>query len=381
MIKTANYEVNLYLYGTKIGDCRPLAEGLNYARRRTKMGVDSIDFTINDKLLNQWCKERGTSLAEILKPLALECRIVRNGIETLGGFLATMPSYTPMQESANLELHFDGFLNLLAGVYIRDLSTGLPLGTITGPAGSLISSMITFADDVANDGGRAYGFTAGNIDSMASITQTFDNYKTVKDWICDRCDNTSGAGPFDVYFHADKTYDIISEANFGGVISDWVANYPTLLNSPSATSINADEVGGFASAVLGLGSGEVSSNPDENTALVQFVNNPDIVAEYGYMESLLQESSISTPEVLLRTMNTYLKNASDPIWEPQITLHGVQVNPTPSGASKIWIGDIITVRNSIDLTGMTNGRFRVNELDVTVSANGDETITPTLERI
>jgi hypothetical protein len=381
MINTPIYEVNLYLDGNLIGDCRRIAENLSYTRKRTKVGVDSIDFVVNDALLNRWCIERNTTINDILKPLALECRLKRNGIEVVGGFLATMPAYAPLNKSADLTLHFDGFLNLLGGVYIRDTSTNLPLGTITGPAGNLVSSMISLADNIAYDAGKAFNFTPGTIDNLSSITHTFDNYKTVKDWICDRCDNTTGAGPFDVYFHADKTYDILSDSNFGDVISDWVAFYPTLLNNTSATSISAAEIGGFASAVIGIGSGEISASPDENTALFEFVSNNIKVAEYGYAESLYQESSISNSSVLQKNITAELDNASNPIWQPQITLHGRQVEPKPTGSNKIWIGDTITINNSLDLTGMTNGKFRVNELNIVVSDTGDELINPVLERV
>ncbi len=381
MINVPVYEVNLYLDGVLVGDCRRLAQNLTYSRKRTKVGCDSIDFMINDKLFDEWCRDRNYTINDLLKPLALECRLTRNGIETIGGFLATMPSYTPLQTSANLNLHFDGFLNLLAGVYIRDTSTNLPMGTITGAAGNLVSSMISFADTVAGDAGKAYGFSAGTIDVLPSITHTFDNYKTVKDWICERCDNTTGAGPFDVYFHADKTYDIYADANFGDVISDWVAFYPTLLNNTSATSISALEIGGFSSAVIGLGSGEVSANPDENTALFEFLSDSDAIAQYGYFETIYQDSSISKSASLVTNITARLNNTANPRWQPQITLHGKQVAPKPSGSNKIWIGDTITINNSIDLTGMTNGQFRVNELNVSVSAAGDETITPVLERI
>ena len=150
MIETANYEVKLYISGTLVGDCRKIAEGLTYSRRRTKIGADSIDFTVNDVLFSRWCEERNFQLMDLLKPLALECRVVRNGIELVGGFLASMPSYSPLQTSADLSLHFDGYLNLLAGVYIRDTDTDLPLGTISGYAGSLVSSMIQFANNVLN---------------------------------------------------------------------------------------------------------------------------------------------------------------------------------------------------------------------------------------
>jgi len=381
MIDTAVYEVNLYLNGQLVGDCRKLAEGLTYTRRRTKIGADSIDFTINDAIFAKWCSERRVNFNDMIKPLALECRLVRNGIEVVGGFLATMPSYSPLQTSADLSLHFDGYLNLLAGVYIRDTATNLPLGTISGYAGPLVSSMIQFANTVSSGAGKSYGFVEGVVDNMVSITHTFDNYKTVKDWICDRCDNTTGAGPFDVYFHADKTYDIRSDDNFGDVINDWVANYPTILNAPSATSIQAQEVNGFASAIIGLGAGEVSSNADENTVLYRFDSDAESVSEYGYFEELYQESSISTGSVLERNISAKLFNDSNPRWKPQITLHGKQIEPKPTGTKKIWVGDTITIDNAIDLTGMTNGDFRVNELTVSVSSAGDELITPVLERV
>lgn len=381
MIEIANYSVNLYLDGVLVGDCRQLAQNLTYTRRRTKLGADSIDFVINDKLFNNWCVARGWTINELLKPIACECRLVRNGVDIVGGFLATMPSYEPLNASANLSLHFDGYLNLLAGVYIRNTTNNLPYGTASGPAGAMVSYFIGLADSIATDAGKGFGFIANNIDNLASIVNTFDNYKTVKEWIVERCDNLSGAGPFDVYFYADKQYDVLGDANFGDVISDWVARYPMLANSTSATSISASEVGGFASAIIGLGAGEVSSSAVENTALFDFAVNTDKVAEYGYCEEMYQESSISTLGVLSANINAKLNTDSNPIWEPEITLHGKQVAPKPTGTNKIWIGDTITVQNDADLTGMTNGKFRVNELTVDISASGDETITPILERV
>lgn len=381
MINEAIYEVNLYLDGSLIGDCRSLAQNLQWSRKRTKIGADSIDFTINDVLFNDWCAARNVTINDLLKPIALECRLVRDGIELVGGFMATMPAYSPLNASANLDLHFDGFLNLLGGVFIRNTSTNLPLGNVTGKAGTLVNNMITLANTVSTNAGKGYDLTSGHIDNMASITQTFDNYKTVKDWICERCDNATGAGPFDVYFHADKTYDVYADANFGDVITDWVAFYPTLLNNTSATSISAAEVGEFASAVIGLGAGDVSPKASENTALYRFTKDVDAISTYGYMEKLYQDSSISTGSVLTYNINAELANTANPIWKPEITLHGKQVAPKPSGSSKIWVGDTITVSNSADLTGMTNGNFRVNELDVAVTAGGDETITPILERV
>lgn len=370
----ATYEVNLYLNGTLIGDCRELAQGLKWIRRRTKVGADEIDFTLNDVLFAKWCEDRGTTINEMLKPIALECRLVRDGISVLGGFLATMPSYKPNGTSADLQMRFDGFLNLLAGVHIN------PIGTVTGRMDALIERFITEADERAEDAGKAYGFTAGDLEQLASVEHTFDNFKATKDWICDRSDNITGAGPFDVYFHADKTYDVSSSSNFGDIITDWVAYYPTRINGISATSISASEVSGFASAVIGIGSGEVSSNEAENTAIISTQIYTPAVEEYGYFETILQDSSVSQQTTLDNNVATRLANTSTIVWEPEITLSGRIVAPKPSGTAKIWIGDVITIENSEDLTGMTNGKFKVNELAVDVSAAGAEEIKPTLER-
>lgn len=381
MFSAPKYEVNLYLKGRLVGDVRPLAEGLKWARRRTMVGVDSIDFTLNDQLFHKWAKERGYSIKDLLKPYALECRLVRDGVGLVGGFLATMPSYSPLNASASLDMAFDGYLNLLDGVIIRNQSNNLPRGTVSGKAGTLIKNQIDFANTMSGNAGANYGLTAKTIDDMASITETFDNYKTVKAWICERADNSTGAGKFDVYFYPDKSYDIKKDANFGQKITDWTAEYPMKNGGASATSISASEVGGFASAVFGLGSGEVSPDAKKNTAIRNFNSNRTKASEFGYVETLYQDSSITKQATLNNNVSSTLKNLSNFMWSPEITLHGRQVAPKPDGEKKIWIGDTITVKNSQDLTGLMDGQFRVMELDVDVSPAGDETIKPKLERV
>lgn len=374
MIKTPNYEVKLYLNGTLVGDVRPLAQNLKWVRRRTKVGVDEIDFTLNDVLFNEWCIARNTDINNVLKPYALECRVVRNGIEIVGGFLATMPAYSPNGTSANLAMRFDGYMNLLAGVYIR------PIGTVVGRMDELIEQFITEADTRAYDAGKEFGFFPGELEVLPSVQQTFDNYKSTKEFFTDRCDNTTGAGPFDIIFDADKTYNVYSQANAGDIITDWKANYPANINTTSATSISANEVAGFASAVIGIGSGEISADQNQNTAITTFTMNSAKVAEYGYVEEIMQDSSITDQTRLDNNASTRLFVDSKFVWEPQITLIGTQVEPKPSGTNKIWICDVITINNTEDLTGMTNGKFRVNELAVDVSDKNSETITPVLER-
>lgn len=374
MIKIAEYIIELRLNGVLIGNIQPLAQNLQWARRRTMAGVDSIDFTLNDVLFAEWCERRGTTIQEMLKPMALDCRIIRNGEPVIGGFLATMPAYSPRGTSADLALRFDGYTNLLAGVYMN------PIGTQTGEAGSVFASWLQVADSRAAAAGKAFDFTAGEVSVFPTIQQTFDNYKTIKDCIADRADNLTGAGQFDLYWDADRTYNIIKDEDFGEEIVDYSIIYP-MAGTVGAVSISAPEVDGFASSMIAVGAGEISSDATKNTAITYTTTNYDAVVEYGYAETMYQDSSISVQATLERNAEARLEDASSGRWEPQITLSGRQVSPAPVGSKKIWIGDTVRIQNNEDMTGQTSGWFRVQELQVAVSAAGGEVITPVLKRI
>ena len=380
MFENARYELNLYINGNIVGNIRPIAQRLTWVRRRTKRGADSIDFTLNDKLFAKWCEKHYTTVGDLLKPYALECRVVREGVEVLGGFLATMPAYHPKEASAELSMHFDGYLNLLAGVYIFNDGTKLPYGTVTGRMGALVQQFITLANTRSTNAGKGFGFVANNIDTMNIVTHTFDNYKPVKEFITDRCDNTEGAGPFDVYFYADKSYDVTMQSNFGDVINGWVAEYPADIRKVSLSEISAPEMMDYASYILALGYGEISANADENTTIISTASNNSATAEYGYCEKLESYSSVTRQTTLDQKAATDLSILSNPIWRPEVVTNGKWLAPTPNGDNKIWLGDIITIQNNADLTGMTSGTFRVNELQVRVSSNGSEDIIPALER-
>lgn len=374
MLNNAIYEVQLRLNGKLIGNVRELAQNLTWTRNRTRIAVDSITFTLDDQLFSRWCSERHTSVAELLKPLALDCRIIRNGVAVAGGYLATMPAYQPKGVSASLAMKFDGYINYLANVYLA------PGPTVKAKMGDLVQQWVETAETRAVAAGKGFGFKTGTISDMATVESTFENYKDVKSAITDRCDNVSGAGPFEFYVEPDRTYNVIKDSEFGDEITDYIIQYPTRLNGVAATSISAKEITGFASTVIGIGGGEVSNEEEADTAIVNIQTNSDAVLEYGYAEKLLQESSVSVVESLARNVAAELANTSTMQWQPNIKLIGTQVAPTPTGSHKIWIGDTVTLDNSEDLTGMTSGQFRVNSISVSVKNTGAEEITPSLSR-
>lgn len=367
------YEIQLRINGTLIGDVREIAESLAWRKARTAYGTDEIDFTLNDKAFSDWCKKRNTTIESMLKPYALDARIIRNGEAILGGYLATMPAYEPQSDSANLQLRFDGYINLLQGVYIR------PTAITTAAAGAMVKSWIDAAEARATAAGKGFGITSRNIQVLNSIQRTFDNYKPVKEAITQLCDNVDGAGEFDVIFNPDRSYDVTNQ--LGRDITSWNLYYPAHLAGQGITKISAPEVQGFASHIIAVGAGEISSDPNKSTVITCEETDSDAVSEFGYVESLTQYSSISVQTTLDTRCATDLANAAAVQWEPEITLIGRQTPPSPTADYGLWIGDTIDIINTADETGQTSGRFRINILDVKVSGTNAETITPTLERV
>lgn len=372
-MEEATYKIELRLNGTLIGDISEIAQNLVWRKCRTNSGVDEINLTLNDSVFSDWCNERNTNIKAMLKPYALDARIVRNGEALLGGYLATMPSYQPNVDSANLQLRFDGYMNLLAGVYIR------PTTTTTKAAGAMVKSWIDAAEARATSAGKPFGITAGSIQTLANIQRTFDNYKPVKEAITDLTDNVDGAGPFDVIFNPDRSYYITN--NLGRDITNWKLTYPARLQGQGVATISASEVQGFASHIIALGAGETSSDPNKNTVIISESNNASAVQEFAYVERLSQYSSISRQATLNSRSASDLKKTSDVQWLPEITLLGRQTPPSPTAEYGLWIGDRIWLDNIVDLTGQTSGKFRINIIEVSRSATGAETIRPTLERV
>ena len=373
MINTPNYRIELRLNGTLIGDVREIAENLIWRKCRTAYGVDEIDFTLNDKLFAEWCEKRNTTIADMLKPYALDARIVRNGEDIIGGYLATMPAYQPRNDSADLSLRFDGYLNLLQGVYIR------PTPTTTARLDLQIAGWIQDAETRATNAGKAFGITNAGGDQLASVQMTFDNYKTVKEAIVDRADNIEGAGQFDLIFNPNRSYYIAK--NLGRTITSWNLYYPAHLGGQGIIRIEAPEVQGFASHIIALGAGETSSDVNKSTVIVSEDTDTDAVDEYGYVENLVQYSSISRQTTLDQKCATDLSNAANVKWEPEITLIGRQTPPSPTADYGLWIGDSINIVNTADATEQTSGRFRINIIEVSVSSTNAETIRPSMERL
>lgn len=368
----ATYEVQLRLNGTPIGDIRELAENLHWTRNTTNYGIDAIEFTLNDRLFEKWCEEFGTTVKAMLKPIALECRISRNGELVAGGFLASLPAYQPLQASASLQMRFDGFLNLLDGIILS------PTPQATKRADQFITDWIDIANARSAAAGKGYGFTQGSIQPLNTVQRTYDNYKTVKEALLQMTDNVDGAGQFDVIIEPDKSYYITN--NLGRVITDWQLYYPPRDGGQSVATISAPEVQGFASRIITLGSGEVSSNPDKNTVITSSSTDASAIAEFGYFEAMTQYSSVSRQATLDSHNATDLYNATNLQWNPEITLFGRQTPPSPTADYGLWIGDRIYLENTADPTGMTTGWFKIMAIDVAVSATGAETITPSLER-
>lgn len=368
----ATYEIHLKLNGIDLGDIRPIAESLTWSRYRTNYGIDAIEFTLNDHLFQEWAQARSLSIADLLKPIALEAVIIRNGEAVAGGFLASLPAYQPLQATASLAMRFDGFMNLMAGIILP------PTATTTKRADQFITTWFAEANLRSSAAGKGYNFSQGTIEALPSITRTYENYKTAKEAILQMTDNADGAGIFDVIINPDKSFDIT--ASLGRTITDWGLYYPPRDAGQSIATISADEIQGFASRVITLGAGEVSSDPAKTTVITSRSIDAAAVAEFGYYETMTQYSSVTNQATLDAHNAKDLRNATNLLWQPRITLIGAYNPPSPTASYGLWLGDKINITNTADATGMTSGQFRVQSFTVNVSATGAETVTPELER-
>jgi len=306
----------------------------------------------------------------------------------VGGYLAAMPAYQPDGASANLTLQFDGYFNYLAGVYIH------PQPTETRPLNQMIVGWVTQANDRSAQYGNGFGFRANRISELSSVTQSYEDYKEIKSYITDRCDNKSGAGEFEFYVSPERQYSIIPDSEFGQDRSkDYTIQYPAQINVVSATQFSAPEVNGFASVVIGVGDGETSGDESQNTAITSIQVDEEAVKEYGYAETVLSQSSVSVQASLDANTAAELRNRSSMKWMPEIELSGRQIHPYPNpilndptsdgpedreSGPAIWIGDRIAIQNNADLTGMTSGVYRVEALEVSVDGSGAESIKPSM---
>lgn len=403
------YSVFLFYDYKLVGDVRPLARNLRYSATSSRYGTDSISFDIDLNAFADWLKDRRViinstmqeiTLKQLLRPIlltAVVCRYRNNDVNSesrqVGGVLIQMPRIDFQGGSGTLHMQFDGFMNLLDGVVFG------PQATTIQSANAFISGWLTLANNrsdlYANAGdalkgsnGYQFYYDSANSEQLAVITRTYDNYKTVKEAIFEMCDNTEGAGEFDVIVRHVSSYkpEVVIKTD-ATLESGGVLNFPSGTSGDGVQSISIRQDDSFMSNIIVLGNGETSSNSDYNTVLAASANQSVVgnIPVPAYRQKIYQYSSMTRQSTIQGRANALVAKYSKLRWRPTLTLTGSHYEPSPFNSiggedySNIWIRKKFKINVSPDPLNIFETEAVVRTISVAVAETDAETINAEME--
>lgn len=365
-----NYEIQLRYNGRLIGNIYPITEKRSWSK--VKNGVDQIKFSVSMLKFQEWCVERNTTLRELITPLRLDARVVRDGTPLLGGILLEIPSYqfSNSQVDTVLDFTFDGYLNIYAGNYIRPTKKYGP-----EPLNSYLLKILNDANNRASNAGAPTGVTIGHIDTLGNDQNTYDSFKSVKDALTEQTDNIDGAGTFDIDFTYDRQFCIYKKMGENRT-KDIVIRYPSYRGELNATSVSFDGWSNLATHIIGVGAGN-GVDPNGAAIVEETTSAQDTpgIQRFGYYEYLFQDSSISVRNTLKNRISGYSIAGRTPYLKPKITIVGNYINI----GNYFWIGDRFTFLNDLNPFMETSAVLRAVQLDCDIDDNNVETLTITTE--
>lgn len=359
------YEIQIRFDGDLIGNIYPITTARSWSK--IKNGVDQIQFQVSMLKMQDWCRQRGTTLAEIVKPLKLDARIVRDGVPLLGGILLEIPSYSLDNNRLDCDLSFtfDGYLNIYSGIYIRPSIT-----YSAQPLNQYLTDLLNRANNRAANAGAPTGVTIGHIDVLGKDQNTYNSYKSVKDALTEQTDNETGAGNFDIDFTYDRKFCIYKE--MGNDRTDAIIRYPSIRGALNATSVSFSAWKSLATHVIGVGAG--NGVGDGGAALVTETSAAQDaygISEYGYYEQVFQDSSISRESTLKNKISGILEQGTKALLTPTIGIVGNQLKL----GQTFWIGDRFKFKNSFDPFIPTSATLKVLQLDCAIEDTGVENLS------
>lgn len=361
-------EIQIRYAGTLIGDICPITTSRGWTK--TLNGVDSIEFSVSLQEFANWCVERGTTMQQIIKPLKLDARVVRDGVPLLGGVLLEVPSYSLTNEDLDtvINFSFDGYLNLTAGLRIR------PTVQYNERLDSYLVKILNAGLTRATNAGAPTGITIGTCSQLGVDQNTYDSYKSVKDALTEQTDNTTGAGRFDIDFDYKREFRIYKE--MGEDRTDTVIHFPSVKNGLNATQVSYDAWSGIATHWIGVGAGNgVGAGGAALTTETTSSQDSAGLTEFGYYEDVFQDSSISILNTLKNKLSGQLAKSTKPTQVPSISLNS---NALEFGKT-FWIGDRFTFSNTSNGLLSSSGTYRVLEIAVKIDDVGSEDCTLKVE--
>lgn len=362
------YEIRLYRNRDYIGNLGKIARELSWTvNRNPQIGYNSLSFKVDQLAFDRWTSSHGVETADLITPINTDCEIwVRNeptaeAVCVAWGYLYNYPTLVANTDALDYQFEFkDQFLKLQGASRIPNNTT---YNQWYGD--DLISDLIIKAQarqDVS------YGFTRGTTTRLPKIDRTYTDWKPVSEAVAEMCDNSTGAGQFDVWI--DQNYKV-NIAKPRGKDSGLVFIYPyntATSQIPMSAVPTYEQAPELATVILAVGSGQ------GDAAVSVLVKDDDAIKRFGYIEQYKQYSSIEQEATLQQKALADLQNAVYPNPAPTISVNGVFIDWANFG-----VGDRIDYVNNVAVNYGLAGHVRVATITVNCDGNRNESVQLTTE--
>lgn len=363
--------IALYYYydGEEIGDLWPICiDGLGFSKYRNAVG--QIDIKVSLRAIAAWCNARSFDVRRLFTPLRSTVALYIDGVAAHGGFLAATPEIALADSpDAEVPLTFVDWLGLTAGGFIHPLQT-YGLAPFNRHAITFTQQLLTRTAAA----GAPWPLIANlaNTDDLASVQGTIDCAKTLKDFLLERADNTTGTGSFDVVFDAFGVMQIRKHYGYD-ITASAVFRYPDTGGRFGIKAITLPAWNNYTSDyyLSGAGNGYDDSTGSGGTVITSSARNAATIDNTGYWEGASSESDISDQATLDARASSFVKNTDRPFDFPAITIDADmwKLYPHELGGN-LWLGDTVHIELAAWVANLLplelSQDMRIQNIDTTI---------------
>lgn len=358
--------------GEVIGDLFPITDnGFSWTLQRNNVGF--ITFNISCRALKRFCDSKQFDTRQMFTPQKSTIKVKsRDGnSEVIGGWLTATPPFSfGAAADTTATFSFATYLGLCVGAYLK------PPYSYNDNFNDVATEAIEEIVERTFLAGSIWPISPGTSDTIPIVSGSLEAPKTLKDFLVERADNTTGTGTFDVY--VDPSGEITLHTKYGFDISD--ANtfvYPDDATSYGIKQLDFGSWDNFVSDMFltGAGNGYSSTSGAEGAAIFATARNDDTIANTGYWEHAESESDISDQTTLNAKATSYVRNTDKPFSTPNLKIDGdpFKVYAHDQGGD-LWLGDVITINTegwAEDILPLiTPLELRIDSLAMTVDKLG-----------
>ena len=335
--------------GTQIADISGIALNRRFTIRRNRAEQISCSFRLES--INQLCASTGLDFSQLFGSGIYELRVKRGNRYLVGGkILYVRPELTSDISTVTVTAY--GFLDLFKSRYIHSAA-------ITYSATDLSQVLWNFINYTQGLSNGNVGVTMGTLATSRSITDTWQPYassiKEIFTGITERKDS------IDFEF----TYNKVFNTYYPGIGTDKTElrfAYPGNIRGLSLP-FDATELGNVA-VVRGQGNGDIQP--------IQTRHDTASQAVYTRWEKIDDHPQVTVTATLNDYGDELLRMYANPTAIPEITVDGTQ----EPYLGAYWIGDRVKldVAAGSAFSALNNQTWKINEIDVAIGEDDDETI-------